>query len=124
MRARKVVVVVFFKSQFYKLNHIKYRVLNVDDKKLAGLNLIQAVCKYNEIYETIFGKHEVLLNKNINEKYYPFLKRPSDEIISKFGLNKTLGEFLKHNELDSLLALFMYGQFGQGYGTINTVPAI
>eukprot|EP00438_Fugacium_kawagutii_P019458 Skav230461 [mRNA] locus=scaffold186:168416:169963:+ [translate_table: standard] len=78
---------------------------------LQAIPLFAALVKYNKIHESIFGKYPYGLP--------PKPRNPKD--MSKISM--TAMEFLKQNDLEILVPVFLYSQQVQGYGVLDKIPA-
>jgi hypothetical protein len=79
--------------------------------KLQALNLLSAIHHYNKLHESILGTYEDSLPP-----------RPSPAAMDQ--LNMTMMEFLRHHKLEAMIPLLRLSHSAQGYGLLETIPAL
>eukprot|EP01125_Pyxidicula_operculata_P006355 TRINITY_DN2206_c0_g1_i1.p1 TRINITY_DN2206_c0_g1~~TRINITY_DN2206_c0_g1_i1.p1 ORF type:complete len:424 (+),score=75.21 TRINITY_DN2206_c0_g1_i1:829-2100(+) len=82
----------------------------VPDLLVKGI-VFNHIKRYTKIHRELFGKYD-----------YTLPPKPTPKLMQK--MNMTLGQFLKQYDCEALIPLFKIGQCAQGYGLLETLPAI
>ncbi|MFT4978357.1 MAG: putative NAD/FAD-dependent oxidoreductase [Myxococcota bacterium] len=80
--------------------------------KVVGLFIVGAIARYNRIHKRLLGDDYVGL----------LPPEPSDEVLEE--IEGSFLDFLKRSGLSILVPIFMMTQTVQGYGYLDTVPAL
>lgn len=79
-------------------------------KNFSVIDLITTIYRYNQLHQKIFGNYEY------------DLPQPSPEMLKQ--LDMSFFSFLNAHGFEKLIPLFMITQSTQGYGFLDTVPAL